>query len=59
MPFFPSYFFIKNNGFPVTLLRWNRKSKTYCQKNGAGRKVTHSVTKDDIIEEASAIVGVR
>ena len=37
----------------------DRKSKTYRQKNGARIKAAHSVTKDDIIEEASAIVGVR
>ena len=52
-------FFIKDKGFPVTLLRCDRKSKTYRQKNGARIKAAHSVTKDDIIEEASAIVGVR
>ena len=52
-------FFIKDNGFPVTLLRCDKKSKTYRQKNGAKIKAAHSVTKDDIIEEASAIVGVR
>ena len=52
-------FFIKNNGFPVTPLHWDRKSKTYRQKNGARIKAAHSVTKDDIIEKVSAIVGVR
>ena len=31
----------------------------HCQKNGARIKAAHSVTKDDIIEKVSAIVGVR
>ena len=53
------FFFIKNNGFPVTFLHWDRKSKTCNQTHGAGIKAVHYVKKDDIIEEASALFGVR
>ena len=54
---FSFFFFIKNNGFPATLLHWDKKSTTYSQKHRAGIKAVHSVTKDDIIEEASAFLG--
>ena len=53
----PFLFFMNNNGFPATLLHWDKQSTTYCQKHGVGIKAVHSVTKDDIIEEAFAFLG--
>ena len=55
---FPLFcFFRKRNGFPITLLHCDKKTNTIRQKNGASIRQIHSLTKDDILQEASAYFG--
>ena len=51
--------FLKKNGFPVTLLHLDKRRNTIRQKNGAGIKQVHCLSKEEIIQEASAYFGVK